>query len=132
MLKVIIDIFLYILALYGAIALIMGVFNSLKTEAYRKNGQTRLVLMVKNQEETIEGSVRSLLSEDILYKTISTGKLIILDMGSSDKTLEILEKLKNDFEQLDVIKETEKEKIFTYFDTDKNKERNCLAEKSCT
>jgi glycosyltransferase involved in cell wall biosynthesis len=84
-------------------------FSSLKKK------RKKLVLIVKDQEETIEGSVRRIVSSDILKKASLDSELIILDMGSTDKTLEVLEKLKNDLECVNIVTNSEKESIFGVF-----------------
>ena len=81
-----------------------------------------MVLIVKNQEEVIEGIIRNLSSADILRKAMTTEKLTILDMSSSDKTLEILNKLKSDYEYFDILEEDEKESIFAGFEVEASKD----------
>jgi hypothetical protein len=44
------------------------------------------------------------------------GKLTILDMGSKDDTLEILQKLEIDYPCLEVLRKTEKDIIFNSFE----------------
>ena len=71
--------------------------------------------MLKDQEESVEGIVRSMFSESLVRKVINSGKVTVLDMGSKDDTWKILNKLGTLYEQLELIKPSEKEKIFDGF-----------------
>jgi len=122
MIIIIADIFTYLLAVYGAIALIFAICNSIKQRLCNDNSSIKMVLIVKNQEEVIEGIIRNLSSADILRKAMTTEKLTILDMSSSDKTLEILNKLKSDYEYFDILEEDEKESIFAGFEVEASKD----------
>ena len=60
--------------------------------------ETYVVIKVFNHEETIEGVVRSLILK--LLKTSSPGsltKIVIVDCGSTDNTLNIVKKLCRDY-----------------------------------
>ena len=63
------------------------------------------ILIVKNQEDTIEWIVQNAIRN-------VKGKLIIIDMGSKDDTWKILEKLKLDNDDIEILKEEDKSKIF--------------------
>ena len=124
MVKVLFYALIYLLTVYGALSLIFCVFNSIR---YRVKGEDRgikLVLLVKNQGRVIEGIVRNIFMGDFLRKIMSGGKLTVLDMGSEDETLEILERLKNDYGNLDILKESDKWKIFDSFDWTDGDERS--------
>lgn len=107
-----------LLAAYGALSLIISVFNSIRQKTYPECSRVKLALMVKNREDEIEGIIRNIFIGDYLKKVMSDGKLIVLDMGSTDETPEILAKLKKYYEYMDIVSITNKEDIFTYFETD--------------
>ena len=62
-------------------------------------------IVVKNQEDTVEWIVKSAIRS-------VKGKLIIVDMGSCDETWEILERLKMDNDNIEILREEDKSKIF--------------------
>ena len=82
----------------------------------------KLVLIVKNQGDTIEGVLRNVLPRNFIRKLMPGGKLTILDMGSKDDTLEILQKLEIDYPCLEVLKQGEKEAIFNSFEEERELE----------
>jgi len=77
---------------------------------------TKLVLIVKNQGEVIEGVLRNALQRDFIRKLMPDGRLTVVDMGSTDDTVEILKKLEMDYECIEVLKKSEMESLFGYFD----------------
>jgi len=98
----IIQVIIWILALYGLIEIII--------EAYRavfvlKNVKDMYILIaVKNQEENIEGIVRSIVFKNLYDKNEEIfNNIIFADMGSTDNTVKILEKLCGEYEFLKVI-----------------------------
>ena len=83
----------------------------------------RVVLIVKDQEEFIEGVIRSFYMNrafenklsrqvDFCYRIDGDNGFIVVDMGSADKTLDILQKLKNTYGSLEVLSVDEKDRIF--------------------
>ena len=100
--RMIIQVIIWILALYGLIEIII--------EAYRavfvlKNVKDMYILIaVKNQEENIEGIVRSIVFKNLYDKNEEIfNNIIFADMGSTDNTVKILEKLCGEYEFLKVI-----------------------------
>jgi len=120
MLWFLLDVFLYLLAAYGAIVLVITVAGSVRQRMNCENTNARLVLMVKNGEEIIEGVIRSVFLEEFLRKIMVAEKLTVLDMGSTDKTMEILQNLKDEYIELEVLDEGRKESVFTYFEQPDN------------
>jgi hypothetical protein len=110
--KILFDILIYTLALFGALMLTISIVKTVSNRLKHENQKVRLILMVKDQEEQIEGIVRSVFTGDLLYGTLPGNNLIILDMGSQDDTLKIVEKLKRDYQYIDIIRKEEKEKAF--------------------
>lgn len=122
MIKNIFDILLCILATYGIISLVHEMVTSIRNRINYSDSRIKLVLIVKNQGEVIEGVLRNVLSRDSLRKLIPEGRLTILDMGSKDDTLEILRKLEADYECIDVLKRNEMDSLFKSFDEHEEKE----------
>ena len=110
------NMFVYLLAVYGAIALIISIIESISKNIKEGISGMRLILQVKNQQEYIEGVVRNLCSGNVLGKVVPVKTITVLDMGSSDDTLKILKLLNRDFNCLEIIERDEKEKIFEGFD----------------
>jgi len=118
MVETLCTVFVLLLAVYGAVAIAASIINAVRCRFSSDDQGVKLVLMVKDQQETIEGIVRCVFSGDFLRKTLPNGKFIILDMGSDDETPEILKRLKDIYEYLEVLGINEKEKIFAGFDID--------------
>ena len=116
MLEVLARILFYFLASYGALLLIVTVINSIKDRARDENPKIKMVLIIKNQEETIEGILRGIFAGSMLRKMRACERLTVVDMGSSDKTMDILLKLKDDDEPFDLLIEKDKEEIFKGFE----------------
>ena len=62
-----------------------------------------LIIAVKNKEEEIEGFMRSILFKLIYGKEESIKNLIVADLDSTDKTVDILTRLKSEYDGLKVI-----------------------------
>ncbi|MFZ5986016.1 MAG: hypothetical protein ACOYWZ_02700 [Bacillota bacterium] len=124
MLRTVFEVVVCVLAAYGFITLIHELILSVKHKMNYKNSMVKLVLIVKNQGEVIEGVLRNVLPRDFLRKLMPGGKLIVLDMGSKDDTLDILRKLEKDYECLEVLKRNEKDILFKYFEEPEEKEPN--------
>ncbi len=110
MLDMVLEILLLLMGLYGIISLIFSAVDTVQRKSLADDKNVRLAILVKDREEAIEGIVRSLLSRDI-----PGGKLTIIDMGSEDKTLNILQKLKRSFENITVLKYDERERLMGEF-----------------
>ncbi|MCX7841758.1 MAG: hypothetical protein N2489_01620 [Clostridia bacterium] len=112
---VILNVFLYLLAGYGAAALLMAIITSIRRRVCTENANVKLIVMVKNGEEVIEGIVRNIFLGDFLRKIMVCGKLTVLDMGSEDSTLEILKRLEKEYGDMEVLEKNQKNEVFTYF-----------------
>ncbi len=91
-------------ASYGFIMLTRSLLQALWSNRALKTDGVRLVLLVKNREKDIEGIVRSFLSDDFKTRLMLNRNLKIVDLNSQDNTFVILEKMKKDFENLDIVK----------------------------
>lgn len=102
MLNFVLDSLICILALYGLIEIIKTIYYSLLCAKIKTNG-IYFIIAVKNQEERIEGFMRSILFRILYGKEDSINEIIISDLGSTDNTKEILEKLKQDYEFINLL-----------------------------
>jgi hypothetical protein len=114
--NLVLNILLYLLAVYGALSLTMGMGGSLFAGRGRGLNNARLVLLVKDCGQSVEGMVRNLLKEDTLKKAMVEDSLMIVDLGSTDDTTAILEKLQEKYECVKAIGGKEKDRIFTGFE----------------
>ncbi|NSW90054.1 MAG: hypothetical protein HPY74_05085 [Firmicutes bacterium] len=115
MLAQIFRLIMYILALYGFISIIATIVRRFYRNINLRNSNMRMALIVKNQGEIIEGVVRSIFSGGILESIIQGDNFYIVDMGSTDKTVEILQRLKNTYHNMEILSEKDKDKIFDDF-----------------
>ncbi len=109
----------YILAGFGALTLVHMIIDTINFKMANDSSSIRLALIVKNKQDEIEGVIRNIFRSGILNRSGIGGSLIVLDLGSQDETVALLEKLKRDYEYIEVIEDSEKERIF---DTLKAKE----------
>ena len=89
------------LALYGLIEIIKTIYYICTYEKIDNNGMT-LVVAVKNQEKNIEGFCRSLLFRYLSGKKDYINKIIVTDLNSSDNTKEIVKKLEEDYQCIEL------------------------------
>ena len=118
MLKMAFDAVMCIFAVYGFIILIHEIMLTVRHKMKYKSSMVKLVLIVKNQGDVIEGVLRNILPRDFIRKLIPGGRLTVLDMGSKDDTIDILRKLEKDYECIQVLKKSEKESLFKFFEED--------------
>ena len=83
---------LWTLALYGLFELIKQIVSIITYTNLSANG-IYLIIGVKNQEEKIEGFLRSSLFKILYGKEEYIKKIIVADLGSTDKTKEIINKI---------------------------------------
>lgn len=92
----------WVFALYGFIEILKTIYYSLIYSKIKTNG-IYFIIAVKNQEKQIEGFMRSILFRLLYGKEENVQDVIISDLGSSDGTKEILEKLKKDYDFLNIL-----------------------------
>lgn len=88
---------LWTLALYGLFELIKQIINMITYTDLRADG-IYIIIGVKNQEEKIEGFLRSILFKILYGKEEFVKDIIVADLGSTDKTPNIISKLSLDYE----------------------------------
>lgn len=115
MLKLLFEFCTYTLAGYGAFCLLVSFLKHIQYKTSLKGHKISLVLLVKNAEEIIEGIVRSIFIEGIIGRLIPAENFFVIDMGSSDKTGEILCRLEKEYAAMEVVDEDGKDKIFQPF-----------------
>ena len=93
----IINLILWTLALYGLFELVKQIINMVTYTNLSADG-IYLIIGVKNQEERIEGFLRSCLFKILYGKEEYIKDIIVADLGSTDKTKEIVNRLSLDYE----------------------------------
>lgn len=101
---------LWILAIYGLIDIIRDIFYIFSSSKINTK-DTFIIVAVKNQENNIEGFIRNIMFKLVCTKNLQDTKVIVTDLGSSDETRHILEKLNDDYECLEIIEWEECKKI---------------------
>ena len=90
------------LAFYGLYELIKNILYISEYTKFKAKG-IYLIIAVKNQEDKIEGFLRSSLFKILYGKEEYIKNNIVADLKSDDKTKEIAKKMSEDYEQLKVI-----------------------------
>lgn len=101
---------LWILALYGLFEIVKTIIHIHK---YPKVsfGETSFIITVHNQENSIEYFLRIFIYK-ILYYNLSIPEIIIVDLDSTDNTLNILRAFSNDFYFIKVLTLDEYKSLF--------------------
>ena len=97
----IINSLLWTLALYGLFELIKQIIYMCTYTNMKANG-IYLIIAVRNQEEKIEGFLRSTIFRILYWKEECLKDIIVTDLGSTDKTKEIVDKISIDNEYIKV------------------------------
>ncbi len=92
---------LYTLAIYGLFEIIKTIYY-IYTYTNLKADGIYLIIAVKNQENKIEGFLRSILFRFIYGKEENIKDIIVADLGSKDETKKILDKMQEDYSQIKV------------------------------
>lgn len=102
------EIFVYALfcffAAYGFITFIKEFSHTVLQGKQDKSNKIKLVLLEKNHEHDIEGIIRNMFEFRSKSRVMANCELKIIDLGSSDDTIHILEKLKKDYGNIEIIK----------------------------
>ena len=89
----------------------------------KANG-TYVIIAVKNQEEKIEGFLRSILFKILYGREDYLKNIIVADMESSDNTKEIAKKMAKDYDLLKVTSWKECKDIMDNIDDFNNSQKN--------
>lgn len=106
----IIEVIIWILALYGLMEIIIQAYRAVFVLNNVKD--TYILVAVKNQEENIEGIIRSIIFKNLYDRNEEVfNNIIVADMGSTDKTMEILKNLNRECDFLKIIDCSESDEI---------------------
>lgn len=90
------------LAIYGFFEIVKSIIDIFTYTKFQSNG-IYLIIAVKNQEERIEGFLRSSLFKILYGKEDYLKNIIVADLKSQDKTKEIAKKMESQYDCLKVI-----------------------------
>lgn len=112
MIEYILNCILWVCALYGFIEIVKNIVyihscNNIKTDGIH------MIVAVKNQENKIEGFLRSLNFRIIYGKEDCVENVIVLDLNSSDRTKQIIENFSADYPSIKVLNWNEFEELFS-------------------
>ncbi len=80
-------------AIYGVIQIVLNIYREFHN-IFIKSSEAKIIVTVKNAQDTIEGIIRALVWKSLNNKQGGiVPKIIIADLGSNDETPKILEKL---------------------------------------
>ena len=102
----IINSILWTLALYGLFELVKQIINMITYTNLKADG-IYIIIAVKNQEEKIEGFLRSSLFKIFYGKEEYIKDIIVADLGSTDGTKDILEEYVGKYAPLTILFEEE-------------------------
>ena len=92
---------LWTLALYGLFEIIKTIIN-IYTYTNLKSDGIYVIIAVKNQENKIEGFLRSFIFRVIYGKEEYIKNIIVTDLDSKDETINILNNLQKDYDCIKV------------------------------
>ena len=116
MLNFIINTCIWTLALYGLFEIIKNIIYMYTYTNYKQDG-IYVIIATKNQENKIEGFLRSCLFKIFYGKEDYIKDIIITDLGSKDKTIEIEEKIVQDIQGVKVLKWKECKELIDNIET---------------
>ena len=117
MLEFIINTFIWTFAFYGLFEFLKNII-SLCTYTKCKADGINVIITVKNQEDKIEGFLRSLIFKILYGKEETIKNVIVADLKSEDNTREIAKKLQQDYEMIKVVSWKECKDIIDLIDND--------------
>ena len=97
MINFLLNVILWTLAIYGLIEIIKTLIHTYYHQKISSNG-IYLFIAVKNQENKIEGFIRSFLFKFIYGKEENINNIFVVDLNSTDETSDILDMLANDYD----------------------------------
>ena len=100
-----VEVIILVLALYGCACLIGAFIDYLLNGSRYKKQKYKLILTVKNQQDNIEDVIHSIFKDELFKNSGPECKVVVIDKGSDDDTVDILRKLACQYENLEVILE---------------------------
>ena len=102
---------LWVCAIYGIIEIVKNIIYVKSCNSIHPDG-IHLVVAVKNQEDKIEGFLRSLNFRLLYGKEDNIEDIIVLDLNSNDNTKYIVDNFANDSSNVKVVNWNEFEELF--------------------
>lgn len=102
MLQFVLNTIFWTLAFYGFFELIKNIIY-ITTYTKLKADGIHVIITVKNQEDKIEGILRSALFKILYGKEEYIQNILVADLHSKDKTKEIAKKMEQDYESIKVL-----------------------------
>ena len=102
MLEFIINTIFWTLAFYGLFEIVKNIVYISTYTKFRSDGMY-VIVAVKNQEEKIEGCLRSILFKILYGREEYLKNIIVADLQSTDSTKEIAKKISEEYECLKVL-----------------------------
>ena len=113
--ELILNITFWTLALYGLFEIIKNIVY-ISTYTNFKTDGIYLIIAVKNQEEKIEGFLRSALFKIFYGKEECFKNIIVSDLESKDKTKEIIKNMSKEYKGIQVLNWKDCKEIFDNID----------------
>ena len=104
---------LWTFALYGLFELIKQIIYMCTYTNLKEDG-IYVIIAVKNQEEKIEGFLRSIMFKILYGKEECIKDIIVADLNSTDKTKKIIDKMSTDYECVKITNWKECKDIIDY------------------
>ena len=98
----ILNIIFWTLAFYGLFEIIKNIIYITTYTNFKSDG-IYIIIAVKNQEEKIEGFLRSALFKLLYGKEEYLKNIIVADLKSTDKTKEIVKKMADEYECFQIL-----------------------------
>ncbi len=92
---------IWTLAFYGLYEIIKNIIYIFSYTNLKSNG-IYVIVAAKNQENIIEGFIRGILFRFLYGKEDNIKDIIIADLNSKDSTKQILDKMKNDYNNIQI------------------------------
>ena len=92
---------IWTLAFYGLYEIIKNIIYIFSYTSLKSNG-IYVIVATKNQENVIEGFLRGILFRILYGRDDNIKDIIIADLNSKDNTKQILDKMKNDYNNIQV------------------------------
>ena len=106
---------LWILAIYGLFEIIKNIIYINTYTGFKSDG-IYLIIGVKNQEEKIEGFLRSTIFKFLYGKEDYIKNIMIVDLKSTDKTNQIIKNMEKQYECLQILSWKECKEIMDSID----------------
>lgn len=105
-----------LLAVYGAFTLISCIIEAVRSRSVSGTSKVKVIVAVRDVEEQIENIVRNAFKAELATRLMSDGNITFIDMDSHDGTLQLLNKLKKDYENIDILDVKDRDMAFSGFD----------------